>query len=133
VLVQPVYSDNSVGPVLHVVCKPTGGDWVERKQPSQDFGEDWRTTEGAGVRYGTTTTTDGRWRGELGIPWKLINAGERNAPVLLRFNFSQHCQLNCESASWCGPVDFGRDEHLMGVLYLKRPTPEAKPGFEAAR
>jgi len=127
VLIQPVYADNSVGPVLHLVCKPTGADWVERRQPSRDLSDDWRTTEGAGVRYATTTTTDGRWRGEVGIPWALINATDKNAPILLRFNFSQHRQQNCESASWCGPVDFGRDEKLMGVLYLKSPKPDAKP------
>ena len=119
VLVQPVYADNSLGPVLHVVCKPNGADWVERKSPPQREGE-WNALEGAGVRYATTTSTDGRWRGELGIPWKVIGGG-RDLPVLLRFNFSQHRQADCQSASWAGPVDYGRDERLMGVLYLRTP------------
>jgi hypothetical protein len=118
VLIQPVYRDNSLGPVLHVVCKPNGADWAERKGATTEFGDDWRATEGAGIRY-ATTTAESRWRGELGIPWKLINAVDKDAPILLRFNFSQHRHQDCESASWCGPVDFGRDQNLMGVLYLR--------------
>lgn len=120
VLIQPVYRDNSLGPVLHVVCKPNGADWTEQKDAAAEFGQGWRAREGAAVRY-ATTTGDGRWSGELGIPWRLINAPNKDAPVLLRFNFSQHRQRNCESASWCGPVDFGRDQNLMGVLYLHDP------------
>jgi hypothetical protein len=121
VLIQPVYADNRVGPVLHVVCKPNGADWVERRDASKAIDQEWQASEGAGIRYATTTTTDGHWRGEIGIPWKLINAAESDAPVLLRFNFSQHRQQTCESTSWCGPVDYGRDENLMGVLYLGQP------------
>lgn len=126
VLIQPVYQDNALGPVLHVVCKPNGAEWVERKQPAKQVGEDWRTMEGTGVRYGTTTTEEGRWRGEVGIPWTLINSPGNGFPVLLRFNFAQHRHQTCETASWCGPVDFGRDEALMGALYL-RATPEHPP------
>jgi hypothetical protein len=40
---------------------------------------------------------------------------------MLRFNFSQHRAATCESASWAGPVDFGRDESFTGVLYLRTP------------
>lgn len=123
VLVQPVYRDNSVGPVLHVICKPNGADWTERKEPATGVDQEWRVTAGAAVRY-AMTLSEGRWRGELGIPWKLINAPNKNAPVLLRFNFCQHRQQNCESASWCGPVDFGRDQNMMGVLYLHDPDGE---------
>jgi hypothetical protein len=120
VLIQPVYKDNSAGPVLHLVFKPNGADWVERKGAGNAPGEIWRVAEGSGVRYATTTGDD-RWRGEAGIPWRLINSAGKDAPVLLRFNFCQHRTRNCESASWCGPVDFGRDESLMGVLYLRSP------------
>jgi hypothetical protein len=126
-LMQPIYADDSVGPVLHVVCKPNGADWVEWKKSTKEFGADWQTTEGAGIRYATTRTAEGRWRGEVGIPWKLINATNKGAPVLLRFNFSQHRQENCESASWCGPVDYGRDDSFMGVLYLRSPLGAAGP------
>lgn len=129
VLIQPVYKDNSTGPVLHVVFKPNGADWVERKEASKATGEMWRVTEGSGIRYATTAGDD-RWRGEVGIPWRLINAAGKDAPVLLRFNFCQHRQRNCESASWCGPVDFGRDQSLMGVLYLRSPVDEFRgPSF----
>ena len=31
ILIQPVFDDNSLGPVLHVVCKPAE-HWVERKR-----------------------------------------------------------------------------------------------------
>jgi hypothetical protein len=117
-LIQPVYADNSIGPVLHVVCKPNGAEWVERKSTS-DTSPAWGAVEGSGLRYATTTTTDGLWRGEIAIPWKLINSPNRSVPVLLRFNFSQHQHRTCESASWCGPADSGRDENMMGVLYLR--------------
>jgi hypothetical protein len=127
ILIQPVYADNHIGPVLHLVCKPNGADWVERKDRSNASDDVWRTSEGAAIRYATTTTTDGHWRGEVGIPWKLINAGGNAPPMLLRFNFSQHRQQNCQSTSWCGPVDYGRDENLMGVLYLSQPGAPAKP------
>src|SRR5436309_6025181 len=30
ILIQPLLADNTLGPVLHVVCKPTG-HWVEKK------------------------------------------------------------------------------------------------------
>lgn len=117
VLIQPVYADNSLGPILHLVCKPNGADWAERRNAGTEFGDDWRATEGAAIRY-ATTTGDGRWRGELGIPWKLITGSDAKPPALLRFNFCQHRHQNCQSASWCGPVDFGRDQNLMGILYL---------------
>ena len=121
VLVQPVFADHSLGPVLHLVCKPNGADWVERKAPAGKPRRDWQAMEGSGVRYATTTSADGRWRGELGIPWNLICGPDRPMPVLLRFNFTQHRNRPCESASWCGPIDFGRDDQLMGVLYLRTP------------
>lgn len=117
VLIQPVYRDNSCGPLLHVVCKPNGADWTEQKAQTAGSGDQWHPTAGAVDRY-ATTNTGARWRGELGIPWKLINAPGKGPPVLLRFNFCQHRQRNCESSSWCGPVDFGRDQDMMGVLYL---------------
>ena len=126
VLIQPVYRDNFLGPVLHVVCKPNGADWTERKEDTAPPEVQWRPAAGAVVRY-ATTTTDGRWRGELAIPWKLINAPDKEAPVLLRFNFCQHRRRNCESASWCGPVDFGRDPNMMGVLYLHNADAKESP------
>ena len=36
--------------------------------------------------------------------------GSRQRPVMLRLNFSQHRATTGESASWAGPVDFGRDD-----------------------
>ena len=118
VLIQGVYPDNTLGPVVHVVCKPGGAVWVERKAVS-DGG--WGPIEGA-VRYATTTTPDGRWRGEAAIPWTLISPNKKHRPVLLRFNFSQNRQATCESASWAGPVDFGRDARFTGLLYLRTPS-----------
>jgi hypothetical protein len=115
VLIQPVYADDSLGPVLHVVCKPNGAQWVQRKS-----GAKWETVEGGGIRYAVTTPQD-RWRGEVAIPWKLIDPAANRPPALLRFNFSQHRAVTCESASWCGPIDFGRDDRLMGILYLRTP------------
>ena len=121
VLIQPVYADNTLGAVLHVVCKPNGALWVDRKAAGSEPGDAWRTMEGAGIRYAASTGDD-RWHGELGIPWAIINAPGKPIPTLLRFNFVQHRNQTCQSASWCGPVDYGRDENMMGVLYLKPPA-----------
>jgi hypothetical protein len=116
-LVQPVYNDNSVGPVLHLVVKPTGGHWVERKADARTNVDPWKPVEGAGIYY--ACTLDGDWRGEIRIPWKAITDADRGRPRLLRFNFSQHKNATGESASWAGPVDFGRDDAFMGLIYLR--------------
>jgi hypothetical protein len=121
-LIQPVFADNSTGPVLHVVFKPNGALWVERKSRDARASNAWQPIEVGGIRYATTTSSDGRWHGEAAIPWKLVAGRDSNAiPSLLRFNFSQHRNANCESASWCGPVDHGRDDQLMGVLFVRTP------------
>jgi hypothetical protein len=121
ILIQPVLADGRPQPVVHVVCKPNGSCWVERKNASPDApGKSWYATSLEGEQ----------WRGELRIPWKAIlaaaaageKAGENaEAPTLLRFNFAQHRTATGESASWAGPVDFGRDDSFMGVLYLRDP------------
>ena len=91
ILVQPVYSgDNPLGTVLHIVCKPNGGVWVERKLDERLNVRSWEVIEDAAVRYATTTPGGGEWRGELAIPWKLIGDPTRGLPALLRFNFVQH-------------------------------------------
>ncbi len=117
VLLQPVYNDNSVGPVLHLVVKPTGGHWVERKGDMRTSVDPWQPVEGAGIHY--ATALDGDWRGELRIPWKAITDQRKGRPRLLRFNFSQHKNTTGESASWAGPIDFGRDDAFMGLIYLR--------------
>ena len=116
VLLQPVYADGTIGQALYVVCKPTGAIWVQRKGDS-----DWQLDTATAVRFGTVASADRHWNGELAIPWSLLTRGKKAFPMMLRFNFSQHCKQTCESSSWCGPVDFGADEKLMGVLYLKSP------------
>jgi hypothetical protein len=134
-LVQPTDEKGTPGPVLHVVCKPNGSSWVERRP---DPKQSWQEVE-ASIRY-SARLEGGKWRGEVAIPWKAIlpDASDKNGtppnaraaapaaaetavPQLLRFNFAQHRSATGESASWCGPVDFGRDESLMGVLYLRHP------------
>jgi hypothetical protein len=126
VLIQAVFDDNSVGPVLHVVCKPTGL-WVERKLDQRLNANPWQPLEGTGVRYKVAIeNTD--WRGEMAIPWRAICDAGRGVPALLRFNLAQHRTATGESASWAGPVDFGRDDAFTGVLYLR----EARdPGMRA--
>jgi hypothetical protein len=118
VLIQAVYDDNRVGPVLHVVCKPTGSDWVERKLDPKHHADPWAPLEGTGVRY-RTAIDGGDWAGEVAIPWKAIVESGAAVPNLLRFNFVQHRSATGESASWAGPVDFGRDDAFTGVLYLR--------------
>jgi hypothetical protein len=123
ILIQPVYADpaHPLGTVLHIVCKPNGGVWVERKLDERLHVRPWEVVEGAAVRYANTTPGNGEWLGELAIPWKLIGDTTHGLPLLLRFNFVQHRTLDGESASWCGPIDFGRDDALMGVLFLRTP------------
>jgi hypothetical protein len=120
ILIQPIDIDNTLGPVLHVVCKPSG-PWVERKElgPAQN----WQPFEGSSVRYASTVDPATRiWRGEIAIPWKAINAESHGRPSLLRFNFSQHQNATGESASWAGPIDFGRDDQMMGLIHLREST-----------
>lgn len=127
VLVQAVFDDNTVGPVLHVVCKPTGL-WVERKLDARFNANPWQPLEGTGVRY--KAAIDGsNWRGEVAVPWRAICDAERGVPSLLRFNFVQHRQATGESASWAGPIDFGRDDAFTGVLHLRHAR---APGMGAA-
>jgi hypothetical protein len=117
-IVQPIYANNTLGPVLHVVCKPNG-HWVERKTDPKLSADPWQAFEGTGVRY--AATIDGPdWRGEVAIPWKALSDDANKArPVLLRFNFTQHKTLTGETASWAGPIDFGRDENFTGVLLIR--------------
>jgi hypothetical protein len=133
VLIQPVYADNTLGPVLHVVCKPTGS-WVERKtnDPRQSL-DPWLPFEGTGVRYmATMDPAAGEWRGEVAIPWSAIvdepglSSPGKGRPKMLRFNFAQHRHATGESASWAGPVDFGRDDAFTGLVYLREPQ---EPGM----
>ena len=82
----------------------------------------WPPFEGAGVRF--KGTLDGpTWRGEIAIPWKAIDENfddpHRGRPIMLRFNFTQHKTDTGESASWAGPIDSGRDDAFMGLLYIR--------------
>ncbi len=99
ILIQPVFADNTLGRVLHVVCKPTSL-WAERKAeaPGSDR---WDSYEAAGgIRY-AARMDDGTWQGEVAIPWKAIVQEHKGVggrmPALLRFNFSQHTQATGES------------------------------------
>ncbi|CAN5672516.1 hypothetical protein BH09PLA1_BH09PLA1_26580 [soil metagenome] len=126
-IIQAVY-ENELGPVLHVVCKPNGSLWVERKMDPRQYADPWQPIQGANVRY--AATVDGPdWRGEVAIPWQAITADpQRGRPRLVRFNFTQHKTLTGESASWAGPIDFGRDEDFTGVLILRDPQNPGMPG-----
>jgi len=116
-LLQAVYADNSVGPILHIVCKP-GSLWVERKLDPRVHADPWQPFEGAAVRFAATVDkTD--WREEIAIPWKAITDDPMKRPVLIRFNFTQNKALTGESATWAGPVDYGRNDALTGALYLR--------------
>jgi hypothetical protein len=126
ILIQGIDNNGAPGPVLHVVCKPNGSIWVERKNPASPDaeGQEWTEVE-ARIPYKSRQESD-RWQGEVSIPWKAVldtaaKRGDVEPPTLLRFNFVQHRHATAESASWCGPVDFGRDESLMGILYLRDP------------
>jgi hypothetical protein len=122
VLMQGVYEGGATGPVVHVVCKPSGGTWAERKSVGDT---EWSGMAGAGVLYagrvgdGGRENSEGTWRGEVAVPWKLLEDAKHGRPRLVRFNFVQHKASTGESASWAGPVDYGRDERLMGLIVLR--------------
>jgi hypothetical protein len=118
VLIQAIYADGSLGPVLHVALKPNGTSWVERKEDPRQFADPWQAFEGARLRYAATLEGPD-WRGEMAIPWKAIGDEALGRPIALRFNFSQHKMLTGESSSWAGPVDFGRDDSFTGLLLLR--------------
>ncbi|HET6250139.1 MAG TPA: hypothetical protein VFE47_20780 [Tepidisphaeraceae bacterium] len=122
-LIQPVYRDNKLGPVLHVVCKPNGGIWLERKTDTRPSDGGWKPIDSSAIRY-FAKTPDGAstWTGELAIPWNAIMNQSGDPPTLLRFNFAQHKASTGESATWAGPVDYGRDETFMGLLYIRSPA-----------
>ncbi len=116
-LIQPQYADNSLGPVMHIVCKTTEL-WVEKRLNPKLFADPWQPIEGLSIRYGRSVD-GGVWRGELAIPWKAMLDEKKDRPTVLRFNVTHHIGATGESASWAGPIDYGRDESLMGLLYLR--------------
>lgn len=110
VLVQAVTDDRTEGKWIHVVAKPTTHD-VERLTEGQ-----WRPAGGSVVRYAATRDGD-VWRAEMTIPWEAM--GLSAAPALVKFNFTQHRDRACETSSFAGPIDHGRDTRLTGALLLR--------------
>lgn len=129
-LAQGLFADGSAGAVVHIVVKPRG-----QLQVSRRVGEPWQPVQGTDMRY-VASVKEGVWRGEAAIPWQVFADASRpdQRPRMLRFNFSQHRSATGESASWAGPVDFGRDQQFTGLLYLRdsRGGP-AIPGRPVAR
>jgi hypothetical protein len=127
VVVQAIYADGFTGPVLQLTCKPRGQLQVERKPDRRLNAVPLEAVVGQAMRYAAMTEAkDGSaiWRAELAIPWDAMNDPRHQGvrPTLLRFNFAQHKNATGESASWAGPVDFGGDDNLSGLLYLRDPT-----------
>lgn len=121
-LIQPIYADNSTGPVLHVAVKPRGQLEVSRRLNPKLNADPWQAFSSSDIRY-ACNTQEAVWRGELAMPWDAIGqnaAGQM--PVMLRFNFAQHRGRTGESATWAGPVDFGRTDRFTGLLYLTSRT-----------
>ncbi|MCY2954795.1 MAG: hypothetical protein NTU53_22930 [Planctomycetota bacterium] len=129
VLIQPVYADNSVGPLLHLACKPRGQLVISRRLDPRLNASPWQAFAASDVLYGYSMSK-AVWRGEIGIPWDVINDSQHaeKRPVMLRMNFSQHLGMPGESASWAGPVDFGRDEGFMGLVEIRRADTIGPPG-----
>ena len=130
-LIQPVWLDRgdpTDGPLLHVVCKPDGA-FARRRGDRRASAELWRNFE-SGMRYAATTDAAGVWRAEVLIPWSALRgegmtleqmARLGEVPAMLRFNLSHHDGQTGRSASWAGPVDYGREEDFTGALVLRRP------------
>ncbi len=115
-LLQPIYKDNTTGPMLHVVFKPAG-NWVEQQTAP---GAAWQSFGSSGVRYASSVDPAEKiWRGEAAIPWQSIDSPRHGRPTVLGFNFIQHRNDTGESASWAGPIDQSRDGKITGLLFLK--------------
>jgi hypothetical protein len=123
ILIQPIYGQADLGQIVHLVCKPKGQMVISIKNSPKNqklMGNHWVVAQGAPVQY-VYTTEGSLWRGELSLPWDLINDNNHKGmrPELMRFNFVQHKGSTGESASWAGPVDYGQDDSFMGLLYLR--------------
>jgi len=117
-IIRSFYDDGSEGSLLHLVCKP-GGIWVEQKP-----GNEWQPVFGQPVFYSAKVErANATWRGELSIPWELINAPGKSRPKYLRFNFSVHNYARNQSSSWAGPIISGRDDSITGLLQLIEEQP----------
>jgi hypothetical protein len=128
VMIQPIYDDNTLGPVTYLACKPNGVCVVRsrRTEGGDAAPNPWREIDGTSLRYASDPEKDS-WGGELAIPWKLLTGNSPKVPHLLRFNFIQHRAGSGESASWAGPIDFDQDESMMGLLFIRDTT---SPGTE---
>jgi hypothetical protein len=122
VLAQAVYADNSTGPLVHLACKPRGQLEIARRLDPKLNASPWQAFAGSDILY-AATLVGSVWRGEIAAPWEALadarHAGKR--PAMLRFNFAQHRGTTGESSSWAGPVDFGRDEGMMGLVEIREP------------
>jgi hypothetical protein len=124
ILIQPVYATpGDVGQIVHIVCKPRGQMVISTKNSPRNQrlqGNAYKPVVGANVML--ANAVDGSvWRGELKIPWELINDADHKGaqPRLMRFNLVQYKQSSGESSSWAGPIDYGQDDTFMGLLYLR--------------
>ncbi len=114
-----VAGDARPGPTLHLTLKPTGGATAARRL-------DRRPPVPIAVpgEY-AATTVDGIWRGEVVLSWSDLNAtlpgdplAAGRVPAVVAFNLSHHDALSGRSTSWAGPVDSGRDPHVVGALVM---------------
>jgi hypothetical protein len=123
ILAQPIYADGSSGALVHLGCKPQGSVEVSRRLSPRRRDNPFIAVAGVNILYGATHDQD-TWRGEVVVPWEAFddpaNAANRAArPVLLKLNFVHHRGATGESASWAGPIDYGRDDSFMGLLHFR--------------
>jgi hypothetical protein len=125
ILIQPIYDKpGDVGQVVHLVCKPRGQlVTVSMKHSPRNqrlLGDAFSPVLGSNVEV-ANSVEGSVWRGEVKIPWEVINDKDHQGqrPTLMRFNFAQHKHATGESSSWAGPIDYGRDDSFMGLLYLR--------------
>jgi hypothetical protein len=125
ILIQPIYDKpGDLGQVVHLVCKPRGQlVTVSMKHSPKNqrlLGDAFSPVLGSNVEI-AKSVEGSVWRGEVKIPWEVINDKDHQGqrPTLMRFNFVQHKQATGESSSWAGPIDYGRDDAFMGLLYLR--------------
>ena len=123
VLAQPVFADGTIGALVHIGCKPQGSVEVSRRVSGRGQINPFQAVAGVNILYGATHDQN-TWRGEVVLPWEAFNqpgnaANFGRPPVLMKLNFVHHRGATGESASWAGPIDYGRDDSFMGVLHIR--------------
>ena len=128
ILIQPIFDDGTIGPVLHIVCKPTAGQWVERKGDPRLMADPWQPFEGSGIRY--TSRVENGWTGELRHPLARYHQSREIDPKTPPFQFLAARSINRRKCKLGGPDRFWARRQLHGA---SRGARQRRPGHQRRR